>query len=86
MENQCLQTELQPMACEQIFGVTSNSSLYRADVGELGPLGVVLAKGETEWERWCRRERSGLKWSGPCVCLGLSTRHGLSLLTACFFR
>lgn len=56
MENQCLQTELQPTAHEQIFGVTSNSSLYRGDVGEPWLLGAALAEGETEWERWCCRE------------------------------
>lgn len=33
------------MSREQKFGVTSNSSLYGADMGELWPLGVALAKG-----------------------------------------
>lgn len=45
-----------PTAHEQIFGVTSNSSLYRGDMGELWLLGAALAEGETGWERWCCRE------------------------------
>lgn len=56
MESQHPQTDLQPVACEQIFGVKLNSSLDGADTGELWPLGAVLAKGETGWERQCCRE------------------------------
>lgn len=62
--------------------ITSPSSLYGADRGELWPLGAVLTKGGAGWESWYCREILGLKLCGP-ICFSLSAKRSLSLLVGC---